>query len=448
MINVVLKEGSPRTSYTIDFIFKHILNVPCTIYERNVFEIKAAIGELHCHVNFTNDIDFEGVSVFNSAFLLQNDIKKFEPEIKPEKIPQLFPNPGADKFDINFDLFAASFYLLTEYDKYMIDQRDSHGRIPDNLTFVFRNELYKQPLINIYAEQLREKICEKFPDLTEELNDKNPNKRKFTYELSFDIDFPWAYKHKGIVTYLGIARDILKRDFTGLKLRLQTISGKKDPYDVFDKLFELCPVEHTRFFFLINGLSKFDSRFTERNLAYRQLISKIFEKGYACGIHPSYLSSRSKTIMKDEVRALEKILKAKVISSRQHFLKYALPETYHLLQLLGIKKDYTGTFANVPGFKYSIAQPFPWFDLINNMQTPLWIHPTMVMDATLAKYQKLNTANALSMIKKYIDITKKYNGKFVLLWHNSSMSKLDGYAGWDNLLFEAIEYLKHQSDNK
>ena len=68
----------------------------------------------------------------------------------------------------------------------------------------------------------------------------------------------------------------------------------------------------------------------------------------------------------------------------------------------------------------------------------------MVMDATLAKYMKLSIEEAFDEIKEIIAKTKEVKGKFVLLWHNSSMSKIDGYAGWDELLNKTLEFLKKQ----
>ena len=46
-------------------------------------------------------------------------------------------------------------------------------------------------------------------------------------------------------------------------------------------------------------------------------------------------------------------------------------------------------YADVVGYRASIAAPFAWFDLEKNEETALTIYPFAVMDVTLKNYMKL-----------------------------------------------------------
>lgn len=66
------------------------------------------------------------------------------------------------------------------------------------------------------------------------------------------------------------------------------------------------------------------------------------------------------------------------------------------------------------------------------------------MDGSLFNYQNLTTEEGFQRIKDIINIVKKYQGVFVLLWHNSSLddSKL---PGWIEVYERTMEYLGKQN---
>ena len=79
-------------------------------------------------------------------------------------------------------------------------------------------------------------------------------------------------------------------------------------------------------------------------------------------------------------------------------------------------------YAEIVGFRAGVCVPYNFFDLGRNIATDLVIYPLSAMDATLFRYMKLNDAEAFDEIRKIIEVTKKYNGTFIPLWHNSSLT--------------------------
>ena len=87
------------------------------------------------------------------------------------------------------------------------------------------------------------------------------------------------------------------------------------------------------------------------------------------GIHPSYQSNKNPEIMQSERFNLSQVIQKNINSSRQHYLKMQIPNTYYDLIKIGILHDYTMGYASQIGFRASTCRPFPFFDLQANQIT-------------------------------------------------------------------------------
>ncbi|MEA3494888.1 MAG: polysaccharide deacetylase family protein [Bacteroidota bacterium] len=432
MVNILIDKINSRFEYISKILFEYILKADYQIIEKKDFDLKK--NNLTIHINYSNEIETLSVNIPNASFLNKNKLFEIDFETVDDVFPRLFFLKN-ENYDIDFDLFSASFYLITEYEKYLKAELDEHDRYNESAIKVYQNKWYRKPLINIYAEFLWTKLKEKFPELKRE-------KTKFSYDFTFDVDQPWAYLNKGFYTYIGFIKDILKFDFKNFKNRFKAVASGVDPFDVYDFIFKKCPAEKTTFFFLISGNSKYDERFTLKNKYLRKLINEISEKGCKIGIHPSYNSYKDKELLEFEKKELEKILNKKVFYSRQHFLRYQLPQTFEYLDDIGIEHEFTSSMISNVGFKNFIAVTFPWFNLVENRITNLMIHPTMVMDATLKNYLDYSPQEAVESVERIIEECKKVNGNFVLLWHNSSLGESFGWEGWKDVFNKIIDKLK------
>jgi hypothetical protein len=432
MINLITDKSSERLKYIIEVIFKIILKTPYTIVDLSVNN-KPDFKSGEVVLNYSSRKIPGSFRIPNTGLLFEENIRDHQPEINTDRIPKLYPFTRND-YDLDFDIFSASFYLITEYEKYGKQVFDKHNRYKEDEYFTFNNGLYKEPLLNRYAEELWNKLIAKYSHLQRE-------KSKFDYEITIDVDHPWAYLHKGFTGYAGFIKDILTLDATNFKNRYHSFRTNQDPYDCFDWLFKVCPAERTRLFFLINNQSKYDGRFTADNPHYADLIRKIATHGFECGIHPSYNSYLSAEAIADEKIMLSGILGKEVTSSRQHYLRYHLPETNRALIEAGIKHDYTTAMVNSIGFRNGIATEFNWFDLGKNVKTALILHPTMAMDVSLKNYLGYDAEYAFNQLLDLIKITESVNGKFVLIWHNSNLNQLAGWADWKGLFSELLKYL-------
>jgi len=375
-------------------------------------------------------------SVPGEPLLFEEIINQQHPVIQTVEIPKLiFGNRGFSEYSIDFDIFSGAFYLITQYEYYQSLSFDPHGRYDENSGIAYKNGFHNQPVIDIYAAYLWKALKTKYPDIRRKENN-------FDYKITFDIDTPYLYRCKSLFLSFGsLFKSIVKLKVQSALQQIKTLSGGKDPYDVYDYILERIPKDKLLFFFLINRNSTHDGRHTFKNKDYRRLIRKISQAGIEVGIHPSYNSFMNRDMIVSETRELEKIIEKQVDSSRMHFLKYRLPQTFDYLQQAGISDDYTLCPIHDTGFKTFISMPYCWFDLEQNSETSLKIHPTLAMDRSLEQYMHLSPMDALDKIKKLIDITYLHNGIFTILFHNNSLSETSEWKGWKMVFENTIMYL-------
>ena len=104
--------------------------------------------------------------------------------------------------------------------------------------------------------------------------------------------------------------------------------------------------------------------------------------------------------MKDEKERLENITDKPLLRSRQHYIKLFLPSTYRFLLEIGITDDYSMGFTDEIGFRAGTSHSFQWYDLSNEIETQLKVHPFCVMDVTLKNYLKLTPQQAVEKLNE------------------------------------------------
>ena len=149
---------------------------------------------------------------------------------------------------IPFDIFAASFYLITRYEEYLPHVRDAHERFTVEQSTAYKYHFIEKPVIDLWALKLRASLKVRFPKY-------HFTERDFKYISTIDVDNAYAYKHKNSLRVLGaFVNDFLKLDFRNSWDRLLVLLRiKSDPFDTFKKILSLCkenPFEVVIFFLL------------------------------------------------------------------------------------------------------------------------------------------------------------------------------------------------------
>lgn len=421
-----------RLQYTWEVLLKYVLHTECFLTDDPAVYRETPAGK----INYSNQrLLSEEVFIPAGNLLLESDIHP--------QIIQVFDHGGLPAFfqqdatnaDFPFDLPALVFYLISRYEEYLPFEADAHGRFEASQSVAFQHHFLQHPLVNEWAFRLRQLLKARFPALQIAQPD-------YQFQPTYDLDLAWAFRHRGWLRTLGAyARDLVKGDFKTLKWRWRVQMGQEqDPFFTYDFLQTLHQKYHLAplLFVLLSDYGAFDKNISPKNITFRHLIQQL-EKQYQIGIHPSYASNKNIATLQLEVNRLETITNEPVVRSRQHFLKLRFPQTYQRLLDLNITADYSLGYASAIGFRASIANPYPWYDLTKESKTPLLLHPFQVMDVALKDYLKWSPLEAIEIIRPMVEKIRSVGGTFCTLWHNSSLSDLEGWSEWRQVYKEIVE---------
>lgn len=137
------------------------------------------------------------------------------------------------------DIYASCFFMLSRWEEYVCDVRDSHLRFPLAESFAWKNNFLHRPVVNEYVEMLWRMLthlgcCQK------------KKSRTFQVLPSHDVDFPFKYAFS---PYSKIAknfcRNVIKSKdksfaFSDMVHALKAKQGDfaADPYYTFDLIMD------------------------------------------------------------------------------------------------------------------------------------------------------------------------------------------------------------------
>lgn len=340
-----------------------------------------------------------------------------------------------EKSEFPFDIFGASFFLLSRYEEYLPHIRDEHNRFTATESLAFKNNFIKIPLVDLWVRKLYDHLKEKFVF-------KSNREFKFSFESTIDVNQLYKYKMKGLVRGVsGLIVDLSMLRITRVYDRLLSVFGfRKDPYDSFAFLTRVQKNNKIKmsYFFLLSNYSKYDRNISYHKAEYKALIKSVGDRS-AIGLHPSYYSNMEPEKFKIEKERLESITNFRIKSSRQHFIKLQLPETYRYLIDNEIYNDSSMGYVDNIGYRASTSEPFYFYDIDFEIQTPLIIHPYVVSDYALKYELKLSTEEAFAEIVDLMKLSKTIGSTFTSLFHNDSLGRDEEWEGWRSLYLDMVK---------
>jgi hypothetical protein len=435
---------TPRLQYIVDFIAKelkaNVIRITVSPEEfQHSDEIKLnysdkRISGSECWISphsllFQNGIEVQSIECF--------DINAYKAFFKTEG-------------EFPFDIFAASFYLLSRYEEYLPHTKDMYGRYAYENALAHRENFLHVPLINIWLREFRMMIKQKFsPPPTNDLPTGQAGTRLatndsgLTFLPTYDIDIAWSYKHKGWWRNLGgTIRSLVKGEWSLLKERVEVLRGtKKDPFDAFgwmNKLHEDHKLKPYYFFLVPEKKGRYDKNISPSCKAMQVLIRDHVIR-YPIGIHPSWKSGDDDSLLKKEIGTLSELNGSPIVSSRQHYIRFNLPEGYRRLIDNGIQFDFSMGYGSINGFRASVCSPFYWYDLEKEQQTELMVFPFCYMEANSFYEQKFSAQQAFEEMFHYYNVVKSVNGHFIMIWHNSFLGTDKLYSGWRDIYQQFIK---------
>jgi hypothetical protein len=421
---------TPRVKYVFNLIFKDCLGLNFSLTNRlDEFDQYEGTKLSYTHQNVPSDFH-----VSAHALLFESGIKEQTVQIQnhPQYLKYFF---GTFQSVLPFDIFAASFYLVSRYEEYLPFLPDAFNRFDAENSLAYQYDFLRIPIVNLWISEFEKILTQKFPDL-------QITHKKYNYVSTIDIDNAYKYQEKGVMRSLGgYLKSVVKFDKEDLRQRTSVLlKWEKDPFDSYDYQLEIQKKYKLQviYFFLLGDYGVNDKNHPSNNYGFQQLIKHLAD--YAIpGIHPSFGSNENVNQVRVEINRLAKITHRDIYNSRQHFSMLKFPDTYATLLELGITHDYSMGYSNFNGFRASFCLPFYWYDLDDELETGLKIHPFCLSETSL-RYKDLAVPNTISeFANPIINEVKKYNGELVTIFHNDTMGSASDWTEWKDIYEEIVK---------
>ncbi len=365
------------------------------------------------------------MNIPSTGFLFKKGIEPVEPQLSCwMELPALFPMEG----DIPFDMFSGIFFLVSRYEEYFPYKPDIYERFPHTSSTAFKNDFLDIPLVNAWLVQLINCLNRKF-----NTHLKLP---EFKFIPTYDVDMAWSYRYKGVAR--NIAGFLKKPSLDRIRVNLGL---QVDPFDSFPFINTLHERLNPIYFILVaNSTSRLDKNISPHQPAMRKLISSLSGK-YQIGLHPSWASNSAPGVLEMEKKLLEEYSGA-IDSSRQHYLRFRLPETYRELISAGILNEYSMGYGTINGFRASISTSFLWYDLELEQETPLRIHPFCFMDANSHFEQGQGIEESFSELLEFMETCKRFHCRMITIFHNHFLGTASEFRGWQELYSKFISQVR------
>ena len=368
-------------------------------------------------INYSNKNLTGGIHILPHVVLFEYGIKDYFIEVNQHEsyFKYFFKNA---KGDMPFDVFAASFWLLSRYEEYLPFKANKYNVFDHRSSLAWQNDFLNKPLINIWLTELKKLLVAKTPQI--EFKDHKP-----VITTTIDIDSAYKYKYKGFVrTLAGFYSDIKSLNFKQLGERFRTVFlNENDEFDCYQFLVDT----HKKFsskviyFFLLGDYGINDKNHPSSNLNFQSLIKHLTDYSLT-GIHPSFASNFNIQQLKIEIVRLATITHKEVMHSRQHFGMLSFPKTYSSLIQSGIKHDYSLGYSNMNGYRASVCFPFKWYNISEEQETSLTLHPFCLTDVALEKDSGNDTKLAIEKIEQTLKEVKQYSGEFITVFHSDRLA--------------------------
>ncbi len=431
---------TPKITSRLTYVFKHFFTRILSIEIQFTTKVDKFVAHNGLKITYAKQPLGTEFFIQSKDLLYQQGVNDIEVKVSAWEETKCFFKVS-DKSAVPYDVFAASFYLLSRYEEYLPHVKDKFNRFPAEESLAYKYEFLEKPVIDIWAYKVRELLKIRFTEF-------QFIAKKFEFISTIDIDCAYNYKHKGIIRNIGgFSKELFSLQFRNFWNRFMVLVNlRQDPFDNFDWLLKMQKRHHlkTIFFFLVSEYTTYDKNISVGNSKFQSLIKSIAD--YApVGLHPSYFTMKNATKLKKEKIRLENIINTEITKSRQHYLRIGLPETYQNLVDLEVDEDYSMGYAKQIGFRASTCTPFYFYDMEYEIQTPLKLIPFAVMDVTLKDYLQYSNKKSLHKILELAKEVKKVNGTFVILNHNETFNELGRFKGW-KLIYEKVIKAIHKME--
>ena len=338
---------------------------------------------------------------------------------------------AGERSNIPFDIFSASFYLLSRYEEYLPHVKDELGRFPVKTSFLFKEDIIRRPLVDLWADLLMKALLERFPDL-------KIKTRKYQFTPIIKVATSHCFAHRGVIRSIGgFFHDLSRFKILRMVKRMSVwFNPTKDPYNNYNLLLALHRKYNLKsiFFFQFAEYSRHDKNVSIYKRRFRNLIKWVGDYSQVA-LSASYQSAFNKSVLKKEKGQLSTLIHRPVNGVRLRYNRVNLPETYRNLVDAEFTHDYSMGYTHTIGFRAGTCTPFYFYDINLELQQPLKVHPFLLFDYSLLKMKK--QSEVFFILDDIYREVKRLKGTFTIVFSNElfgTKHRLDWIHLYQNIL--------------
>lgn len=310
-----------------------------------------------------------------------------------------------------FDWISTLFFHLSRIEEYAPAIVDDIGLIPSAQLWSVRNGLEKTPVADWLVCALSAAFTGTYREVVTEVCTSHDLDTLRVFGEGFNLlrylgGTAWRYRK------INFWPQIIA-DYAAVKQ-----GSKKDPADNFDVLLRLKTNGPKTLYF---GAGRhrpqdiFPPLCSARMLEIRLLAQ---EMGYRLGFHPGFSTWKNAETWHQEWREVAFFAGAPLPHSRQHYLRFAFPETADILEKNGVETDSSLGFRDNFGFRCGTGFSFHLYHFAQERPYSWTEEPMILMDIGLLRAGRYHLPTILGLLNDFIG-QNTHNTRLLLNFHNS-----------------------------
>ncbi len=412
MLLIYTHKITNRFTYTMRHLFGQLMGVEVGFTTK----VEDFIKHSGAKITYTKKALQNEFFIRSNDLLFEQGINDLQINVQDwEGVPCFFKTD--ERSNIPFDIFSASFFLLSRYEEYLPHVKDELGRFPPQTSLAFEHDFLQVPVVDIWAQKFLKLLLQRFPDVA-------LRTRKYQFTSIINVTTSHSFALRGFGRSLaGFVYDITHFKLARLGKRfIVWINPKKDPYDNFDELISI----HKRykvksmFFFQFAKYSTHDKNISIHKNRFRFLIKSIADYSIV-SLSASMGASTDLDILKEEKKRLSNLINRPIKYSRMRYNKVNVPHTYRDLVEAEFTDDFSLGYTHYIGFRAGTSVPFPFYDINLEVQQPIKIHPFTFGDHALRKFK--NKEEVFAVLDPIYQQLREVKGHFIMIFSNELLGE-------------------------
>lgn len=428
MLLVYTHKITPRLTYVFKHICARMLGIPVG-FTTKVEEVVAHDGPKlsYTHKQLGNELHIKSSELLFEQGIMDAQIKVGD----WDGIPAFFTTSEASI--VPYDIFAASFYLLSRYEEYLPHVKDELGRYPATESIAYAHKFLEIPIVDLWVQRFRHVLQTAYPDTEFTI-------QKMQSKVVVQVAQAFAYKKLGFLrTVAGFWADFFKFRLKRNYIRINVLLGlRKDPSDTFTWLTNIQKQSTIPFqyFFELGDFSQESRNIKYSKTTFQSLIKMVGDYSRV-GLLISPSAGKQMDQLKIEKGRLEGIVNRSLKSVQVAHKLLHLPETYRYSIDQEVTEDYSMAYAKQPGFRAGTCTPFLFYDLDYEIQTPLLLYPLCIEDHHIVDGSRgIVDTVAFEALRERVQAVE---GTFIVGFSNTSFTNIQSKQLFKKITLDEIE---------